>query len=27
MILSVPAIGVIKMYIVKFVEYKYKDIK
>lgn len=27
MILSVPTIGVIKMYIVKFVEYKYKTIK
>ncbi|WP_296647606.1 AI-2E family transporter [Romboutsia sp. 13368] len=27
MILSVPIIGVIKIYIVKFVEYKYKDIK
>lgn len=27
MILSVPTIGVIKIYVVKFVEYKYKDIK
>ena len=27
MILSVPTIGVIKMYIIKFVEYKYKNIK
>ena len=27
MILSVPIIGVIKIYIVKFVEYKYKYIK